>query len=136
MSSLRRLHDSLQADFNRSPNFTPLLDDYGQVAQLPPPPIPGNDDIKPLTSQEEIIHEGEEMNSCVNKYITRVLRGEYFFYRTRYPERLTIGVLIFADRNGGGSDSCLLREVRAPFNRQPSKESMEFITNWFERAVS
>ena len=136
ISSLQRLHDSLQADFNRSPNFTPLLDDYGQVAQLPPPPLPGNDEIKPLTSQEEIIREGEEMNSCVNKYIPRVLRGEYFFYHTKYPERLTIGVIVLANRSSGLRDTCLLREVRAPFNRHPSEESMEFITDWFESAVS
>ena len=46
------------------------------------------------------------------------------------------GVLIVADKNGGESDSFLSREVRAPFNRQPSQEAMEFITNWFENAVA
>ena len=136
ISSLERLHDRLQADFNDNRGFSPRLDDYGQVARLPPPPLPGNNDIKPLTSQEEIFREGREMNSCVTKYIPRVLRGEYFFYKTRYPERLTIGVLIVADRNSGESDSFLLREVRAPFNRQPSQEAMEFITDWFESEVA
>ena len=129
ISSLERLHDRLQANFNDNRGFSPRLDDYGQVERLPPPPLPGNDEIKPLTSQEDIVREGREMNSCVTKYIPRVLRGEYFFYKTRYPERLTIGVLIVADRNGWVPDTFLLQEVRAPFNRQPSKESMEFITD-------
>lgn len=134
ISSLEGLHDRLQINFNDNRGFSPRLDDYGQVERLPPPPLPGNDEITPLTSQEEIIREGKEMNSCVVNFIDRVLRGEYFLYQTKHPERLTIGVLIVADRNGWAPDTFLLQEVRAPFNRQPSKESMGFITEWFESA--
>ena len=134
ISSLEGLHDRLQINFNDNRGFSPRLDDYGQVERLPPPPLPGNDEITPLTSQEEIILEGKEMNSCVVNFIDRVLRGEYFFYKTKHPERLTIGVLIGAGRNGWAPDTFLLQEVRAPLNRQPSKESMGFITEWFESA--
>ena len=49
-------------------------------------------------------------------------------------KRLSIGVLIVADRNGWAQDTFLLREVRGPCNRQASLESMEFITDWFESA--
>ncbi len=84
--------------------------------QFAPPPIPGTEDIVPITSLDELRHEGHEQQNCVGIYYARVLSGEFYAYRVLRPERATL-MLIYCD------DGCWLRnqlETRGNTRVQPA----------------
>ena len=131
VNSLLRLHDRLVAHINdRGFNF--IRDEYGDIKQLPAPPLPGNESIKPLTSQQEIVDEGREMKHCIASYMGSVSLGEFCVYQMHEPERLTIGISIPNSGSAERAGQCFLREVRGKCNRYPSEASMKFIEDWFE----
>ena len=133
-AAVRRLHDGLVEYINRDDGFTFFRDDYGDIQELPSPPLPGNDFIRPLTTQHEIVKEGREMRHCIASYIGSVVRGEYYVYQMTRPERLTIGVLVGLGRSNDRWQHCFVREVRGKYNHHPSEASTRLIEDWFESA--
>ena len=91
-AALQRLHDALVEDINRDDGFAFFRDDSGEIEELPRPPLPGNEFIRPLTTQQDIVAEGREMRHCIASYVGSVLNGDYYVYQMTAPERLTIGV--------------------------------------------
>ncbi len=70
----------------------------------------------PITSLDELRHEGHEQQNCVGIYYARVLSGEFYAYRVLRPERATL-MLIYCD------DGCWLRdqlETRGNTRVQPA----------------
>lgn len=131
-----RLHDRLVEHINRDDGFSYFRDDYGDIKELPSPPIPGNDTIQPLTSQQQIVAEGREMRHCIASYIGSVVKGEYYVYQMLEPERLTIGVAVGVGRAKGQWQQCFLREVRGKCNHHPADLSRRLIEDWFDDATS
>jgi len=134
VNSLLRLHDRLVAHINdRGFNF--IRDEYGDIKQLPAPPLPGNESIKPLTSQQEIVDEGREMKHCIASYMGSVSLGEFCVNQMYEPERLTIGIVVGISASRDRDKQCFLREVRGKCNRYPSDESIKLIEDRFEEAT-
>jgi hypothetical protein len=59
---------------------------------LPPPPVPGNAAIVPLTSPLELLDEGRAMHHCVATYARRIAAGTAYIYRVLGPERATLSI--------------------------------------------
>ena len=72
---------------NRSPLAPFTLDQA-----FPPPPAPGNAELKPLLTPGQQIQEGELMRNCAGQQmkIQPVLAGLAYFYQLLTPERATI----------------------------------------------
>ena len=134
-AALWRLHDRVVAELNADDGFRLIRDESGRVLELPAQPLPGNEVIQPLKTQQQIVDEGREMKHCVASYVAPVIDGSYYLYRMEEPERLTIGVRISRGPDGRYGQ-CLLREVRGKCNRYPSAASMRLIENWFENSQS
>jgi len=129
--ALMRLHDRLVEQLNNRRMTEALIRDrYGNVAAVPEPPLPGNGQITPLTTQEAVVQEGMQMHHCIGSYLARVVEGRYAVYHIELPERLTIGVNI---KNNG---SVVLDDIRGKRNAQPSDAAQELIESWFTRASS
>lgn len=64
---------------------------------FPPPPIPGTDHIRPITSPVDLLHEGNEMQHCVASLAKVVVWGRYYVYQVHAPERATLGLVVFRD---------------------------------------
>lgn len=124
-NALHRLHDRLVVEFNQWRGRKLIRDECGQPVPLPEPPLPATDNIIPITSQAELIEEGQEMHHCIASHLKSVVDGKFAVYRMMAPERLTIEVLVM----GGGQ--LVLREVRGKCNRLPSAASNAIIEAWF-----
>ena len=129
INALHRLHDRLVVELNQWRGRELVRDEYGQPVPLPEPPLPATDNIFPITSQAELIEEGQEMHHCIASHLKSVVDGKFVVYRMTAPERLTIEVLVM----GGGQ--LVLKEVRGKCNKPPNQESMTIIDGWFVSAT-
>ena len=66
---------------------------------FPPPPIPGNDTLRPLISAHAMRAEARNMQNCIHTYIDPVLDEEAYFYHWHGPEPST--VMLGLDDDGG-----------------------------------
>lgn len=120
---LHELHDKLVLSFNQSSvtrKSQALERSYGAY---PEAPIPGTEDIIPLTSWSELLREGIQMNHCVGSYARDVHLGNSFVYRVIYPERLTLAI---EKRQNGWQ----LSEIRGHSNSSADKRSIMCATLW------
>ncbi len=62
-------------------------------AEFPPPPLPGVENIIPVTTPEMLLAESLEMGHCVDSYAGRILDGGVYIYRVTHPERATVSVV-------------------------------------------
>ena len=94
---------------------------------FPPPPLPGTQDIIPLTSAEQLRAEGVEQRHCVGAYDWRAKYGNIYFYRVMAPERATLAIIL-------GADGCWRRsELRGKGNRKVSPATERSVDMWLER---
>ena len=94
---------------------------------FPPPPMPGTGDIIPLTTEAELIKEGEDQHNCVGGYNKLVKDGNFYVYRVLQPERATLSVVRGAD--GGW----LRSELKTAGNARPNPETVRHVDNWVGR---
>lgn len=57
---------------------------------FPPPPIPGDDLLRPIRSGDDLAREGREMSHCVADYAAEVRSGFRYYYRWLGAERATV----------------------------------------------
>lgn len=116
---LQRVHDELAERLNRSANE--------EVASMviPPPPVPGTDEIMPLASAAEILAEGREMHHCVASYIRPVAAGQVYVYRVLAPERATLSLR-------SGRDGWQLEQIKGLANAPVEHETVLQVRGWLE----
>lgn len=61
-----------------------------RYVHFPAPPIPGNTEIQPIRSVEELNREGREVGHCIGSQYASMAHGESYAYRILYPERATV----------------------------------------------
>ena len=59
---------------------------------LNPPPVPGTQDIVPLTTSGQLKVEGLEQRNCVGSYGRKVREGSVYIYKVLRPERATLAI--------------------------------------------
>jgi hypothetical protein len=90
---------------------------------FPPPPLPGNEVIQPLRSEEELVEEGRLMGHCVASYAAEVRSGRSYIYRVVSPERATLEI----QWRGGVP---VVAQFNLARNREPSEKSWRAVQNW------
>ncbi len=90
----------------------------------PDPPIPGNDNIEPITSLAELRCESKLMHHCVATYAQRIIEGHGYVYRVHRPERATL----YVGKDGMGG--WCARELRGACNRQVCRETHDTVGRW------
>jgi hypothetical protein len=60
--------------------------------ESPLPPLPGTEDIIPLTSAAQRMEEGRIQRNCVDSYARRVKSGGIYVYKVLRPERATLAI--------------------------------------------
>jgi len=56
------------------------------------PPIPGTEDIIPITTAADLWREGRSQKNCVATRLNRILQGQCYIYRVMAPERATLSI--------------------------------------------
>ena len=95
---------------------------------FPPPPVPGTQDIVPLTGSEQLHLEGWEQANCVATYQWRVLAGDTYVYKVLAPERATLSIVRCADGRWYRS------ELNVEGNRKVKKSTAIMVDAWLEES--
>lgn len=95
-------------------------------AKFPPPPLPGSEDIVPITSTSELRKEGKAQRNCAPGYAHAIASGRVYLYRVLAPERATLEIRIAGRK-------LWLAQLKLAGNREPSRETVKAIRAWFVR---
>jgi len=94
---------------------------------FPPPPFPGNQDIQPIMTHEELLREGLEMEHCVGSYKSRVMREECYIYRVLSPMRATLEICL--------KHSPRIGQLKGVSNFAVNTETRAFVRAWFRSVL-
>lgn len=99
----------------------------GAAGLAPPPPLPGNDGIQPLTTRAELQEESRRQGNCVGGYFRRVCRGRCYIYRVTRPERATLAI------RQGASGRWYREQIKGPRNQRVRRETELTVDLWLSR---
>lgn len=92
---------------------------------LPPPPLSGTADIVPITTEQDLMHEGEEMKHCVGSYGSLVVSGRVAVYRVLAPERATLAISL-------EKKTWRIQDLRGIANAEASQETWRTVSAWLK----
>lgn len=98
-----------------------------KVPPYPAPPIPGTPDIVPITSQAELVQEGQVQDHCVASYLPSVRDGLCYIYRVTAPERATLSIVPSSD--GGWRRS----ELKGLRNSNVQPLTIQSVDRWLSQ---
>ena len=125
VKQLNKLHDSWSQELNRqkaTAHHNKLLRKYGE---FPKTPIPGNDDIVPITSLNELVAEGKKMKNCLASYGERIYKKQSFVYRVLKPQRASLEINLL-------NKPATINQLKLFRNREPNAQTREFVMNWLQ----
>lgn len=102
--------------------------------RLPPPPLPGNELILPLSTASDFCDEAREQSNCIVTYASRVATSErdsrdgkpgIYVYRVLEPERATLSI-----RRVRG-EWCL-DELRCAHNQPAAPQTHRVVQEWLD----
>ncbi len=98
---------------------------------LPPPPIEGNDEVRPCRTPESIIALGRDGRNCVASYIPDVASGERYIYRV-----VTGGKPATLELRPDRMGVWYIRQFQGFQNEQPTPEARGAVARWMANARS
>ena len=126
MRSLRRYHDRL-VDLICTQDWLPYLN-----TPFPEPPLPGTQNIVPITSGPELQEESQAMGHCVVSLIPDILNGDLFVYRIVAPERATVALALTTTAEQPGTTRWSFNEIQGPNNCEVTPETFNHVTRWLQ----
>lgn len=121
MEQLVDVHDEVLKDYTVARHSDLLR------LTFPPPPLPGNSDVIPITTPKQLLEEGRDQHNCVSSYGLRIANGVDYIYRIESSTRATIQV-----HRDPGAIYWQLGEVAGPMNRPVDSSTMQRIQQWFQ----
>ena len=94
---------------------------------FPPPPVPGNAHIQPLSNQDMLQEEGKAMHHCVDSYSYSVRLGSCYIYKVLKPARATVEIV------PAGSGTWEISEIKSYCNAEPAPGVIEIVDEWLEQ---
>lgn len=125
--TLAGLHERAQAINAAHQRHMLMREEVWATLKFPPPPVPGTNDIVPLTEPRQLGEESREQRNCVVNYCERVAAGKVFIYRVLQPERATLSLAPAA--NGEWEIDQLLRACNQP----TSPMTLQAVQTWLAR---
>ena len=121
--AIRRLHDRWTDRLNQRQTQV-----VNGPTLFPPPPVPGNDEIHPITSLEDLQAEGRLMHHCITVYQPKILARESYIYRMLVPERATIELKLEAN-------AIRISQISLAYNAQPNAATEAAVLRWLKRSA-
>ncbi|MDF1754417.1 MAG: hypothetical protein P1U89_16655 [Verrucomicrobiales bacterium] len=131
VSQLENRHDQLIRDLNTHDrgNDRRIIQRWAEAGNQIAPPIPPSHTMTPLTTHEDIIAEGREMNHCLATFSLEIAAGSYYAYAINFEgERATVGL------RPAGKKRWIIDELRGPRNQQTSIDLERHVVQWLLRA--
>ena len=115
---LQELHDRWVGELHKEKK--------GEINNVPfpLPPIPGSEEIIPITTYRELFVEGKKMHHCVACYLQKIRSGNSYIYKVFAPQRATLEIVL----NQGSSPG--VGQLKLAHNQEPSKETLAAVHEW------
>ncbi|MEI7838041.1 MAG: hypothetical protein WCK05_16695, partial [Planctomycetota bacterium] len=92
--------------------------------KLPPPPLAGTDQIRPLETLDQVRRESMDMHHCLfAAYSRQIAMGTYYAYSLTGAERATVGLT-----KAGGRWA--FDQIRGPCNEPVRLSAMTRVREW------
>lgn len=115
--------EKIFCEYNRLKPVYKYIDSFISVT-IPPPPIPGNEFVKPLSSAIEIVKWGHDQHNCLATLIGNVLFDNKYFYKVSYgKETATVEINTY-------KKSFEVKNILGPCNAECSMTLKEVVTDW------
>ena len=95
-----------------------------QQTPFPHTPLPGNQDIQPITSVSELLDEGRAMHHCVASYIEKSTEGRGLTYRVLAPKRATLKIVRLPD------GKLRIGQIKLAYNATPAENTSRRLSKW------
>jgi hypothetical protein len=130
IGDLRDLHNmwlNMYNKINLTKRIVQFFIGYGTYS-FPPPPLPGDADIVPITTIKDLQDEGAIMHNCVGSYTEKIQTGECFIYRVLRPQRATLEISDTGDMHH-------ICQLKLAHNGEPAAETWTKVRYWFASAI-
>jgi hypothetical protein len=131
IAAIRDFHDRMTAEAQRKIEVSRTAAQARRKRKIPtppssfpPPPVPGTQDIVPLTTPGQLKSEGSVQHNCVGTYAQKVRAGDVYIYKVLSPERATLAITL-------GPDGFWRRsEIECARNRPVSNSTKAAVDQW------
>jgi hypothetical protein len=118
-------HNELVDQFNRGRSRRP-----SEKLLFSPPPVAGNDEVRPILNSVDLEQEGIEMNHCVGAYVSQVVARQSFIYSVRTTqERATLELVPRGRR-------WIVRQLLTFHNKRARRATRNVVNRWLERKAA
>ncbi len=125
---LERFHDSLVEEMDKENIHNELTErfaaKYGDIF-FPPPPVPGNEQIRPILSLPSLKNEGKILEHCIFSFAEEIFKKQCFCYKILNPER---GTLLIDLKNGRP----VIGAIQLRKNKPPAVGTIKSVSEWLE----
>jgi hypothetical protein len=120
---VNQVHDELSL-------LSARIDEDGSEVVFPPPPIPGSEEIVPISDVRMLVEEARQQHNCVLGYRDEIaLKRDYYLYRVLEPQRCTLALRKH-------SDSWRIAELRSVCNEPADVSVRTSVQKWLGTAGS
>ena len=112
---LNDIHEQVQADVQKVRR--------ARRETFPPPPLPGDDRVTPITTRAMLIEESRIQRNCAGDYASRCADGSVVFYRVLFPERCTLSLK-------RGIRGWEIDQLKTACNGQAARGTWRFVRKW------
>ncbi|WP_457089899.1 hypothetical protein [Microvirga sp. P5_D2] len=115
------------------------LDDFAQkwiekADRFPPPPLPRQNGLMPLTTAVEMIEVGREMKNCLGTKIGEVVLGFAYYYRMDVTPLIGEAESVVIELNPLSNGTWVVAGISGRSNRAPSPDAKAVVINCLLRA--
>jgi len=118
VAKLRQMHHEVGVE------YCERMEEARLNCKFPPPPLPGTDEIVPLSSPEELTAEGRTQRNCVASYAKWVESGTGYIYRVLHPERATLSIV------PGPCGDWEIQQLKLARNEPVAALTERFVSDW------
>ncbi len=121
LAGLRERGQEIEAAYQR---HMLMREEVWLKLRFPPTPVPGTNDIVPLTEPVQLLEESREQHNCVWGYCERVAAGKVFIYRVLQPERATLSL------QPAASGEWEIEQIKRACNQPVSLATAQLVQRW------
>ena len=127
LAAIKTLEKLRQRSYEVAEEFQNYVEVQREAGSFLEPPVPGTEDIEPLTDAGQLLEEGRAQRNCVGGYGPRVAGGKVFIYRVLRPERATLSLRL------GVEGEWEIQQLLRACNQPVSPMTLHAVQSWLAR---
>ncbi|MGY6275740.1 PcfJ domain-containing protein [Methylomonas sp. MgM2] len=133
IKQVHAIHDHLVNELNQQIR-TSSFAAQREHKPFPVPPLPGNNNIVPITDLMTLHEESLQQRHCVASYDYEIEDGHYYVYRVLAPGRATLGIKI--THTHSGASQLRIDQLKGERNSPVNDATYQAVLLWFNAMQS